>query len=566
MEESNKEPTSASETATVITISGVGESLATVSPPPLPATDFTKVDNNLTGIGFFSASNKRSRKFVEKTTVVMDQGIEHRISILPSAKYGLPITQDQDYWLALMKLAVDHIQQQGKLTNPFTFTTAQLTKMLGQAHSGKNYKAVEEWLSVMAFTGVEGGAYNAVRKTWYTEKTHALDRVVTVGKKLPDGTVAAKNYVWFSQWQLDNINSGNLIAIELNTYTQLQTNIARNLVPYLQEWLFVSQHQGRFEKHYEDVCQLLGIRAYRYRSEIDRNFGPSLDELVTHGYISKWAIEPMATRKGYKLVLWHGRKYHSDRQARLDRNPQRKLEAAQPTDHTTTNHERRPRQKSLPLQPEVNADHLAGLTSRGVSDTAAVRKLVSELPADYPVLDVLEWADFQIAQQQGKITNAPGFYISLLRDQTAPPATFIPSRVRKQQDEANLRKRQAAEEAARLRQEQEQAADRHADARLDELQKNDPERYRLLQERARADLIRLYPSMAELLGQREGSAIHEGAIRASMKRLLLASHGQTTGEPKEQGSKPQAQTHSFIETPHQTTTNPCHHKPPYQLV
>src|SRR5436190_11312615 len=120
-----------------------------VIPPSPPVPTFTKVDNNLTGIGFFTASSKRSRKAIEKTTVVVDQGVERRISILPSAKYGLPITQDQDYWLALMKLVTEHVQREGKLANPFAFTTAELRHILGQVNSGKNYKAVNEWLSVM---------------------------------------------------------------------------------------------------------------------------------------------------------------------------------------------------------------------------------------------------------------------------------------------------------------------------------------------------------------------------------------------------------------------------------
>src|ERR1039457_4186197 len=84
------------------------QNLPATTPPLSPISSFTKVDNNLTGIGFFTASSKRSRKAIEKTTVVVDQGVEHKISILPSAKYGLPITQDQDYWLALMKLVSEH--------------------------------------------------------------------------------------------------------------------------------------------------------------------------------------------------------------------------------------------------------------------------------------------------------------------------------------------------------------------------------------------------------------------------------------------------------------------------
>jgi hypothetical protein len=58
--------------------------------PQIPATTFTKVDNNLTSIGFFTASSSRSRRAIEKTTILIEHGIERRISILPSAKYGMP--------------------------------------------------------------------------------------------------------------------------------------------------------------------------------------------------------------------------------------------------------------------------------------------------------------------------------------------------------------------------------------------------------------------------------------------------------------------------------------------
>lgn len=417
---------------------GVGESLVVASVTEVaPATDFTKVDNNLTGIGFFTASSKRSRKAIEKTTVVIDQGVEHRISILPSAKYGLPITQDQDYWLALMKLVSEHVQREGQLANPFSFTTAQLTKILGQVHSGKNYKAVEEWLAVMVSTTVEGGAYNTVQKTWYSEKTHAVDRVVSVGKKLPNGFTADKNYIWFSQWQLDNINSGNLISIDLPGYTQLKTNIARNLVPHLQEWLFASQRDGRFEKKYEDVCQLLGTRAYVYVSQIEQKFGPSLNELVEIGYISKWAIEPMATKNAYKVVLWHGPKYHSDRKARLNKNPHHKKLLAQ-QDADVVIEENRPRQKPIALLPEVDTHLLEALTSRGVLEKRA-RTILAKTPTEFPMLDTLEWIDQLIAAEPHKFTNPAGFYITMVNDQVTPPGTFESSRQRKAREEERSR-------------------------------------------------------------------------------------------------------------------------------
>jgi Replication initiator protein A len=521
MEESNQ-ASGMTESPTLTPTPRVGErSLVPNQQPHIP-TAFTKVDNNLTGIGFFSASSKRSRKAVEKTTVIIDQGVEHRISILPSAKYGLPITQDQDFWLALMKLVADRLQTERKITNPFTFTTAELQHILGQSDAGKNYRAFQEWADVMSFTGIKGGAYDTVRKRWLIDRVSTVDRFVTVGKELEDGTIAEKNHIWFSQWQLDNINAGNLMPIELTIYTQLQNNIAKNLVPHLQEWLFASQRDGRFEKQYEDICQLLSVRVYRYRSQIQEQFQPSLDELTTHGYISKWAIEPMASRKIFKLVLWHGSKYHSDQNTRLESKRRHKGITApasdagkQPTPEQAPSRPRTPRQKTLQLQPEVNAEHLAALTSRGASEPQA-RKVLADLPTEYRLLETLEWADQQIATQPGKFNNPPGFYISLLRDRIQAPPTFQSSASRKAQEEAILAQQlaEAAKRSAEIEAEQE------ADAALDRLKASDPASFQALHSEANAVYRRELPFMADRLPK--DSPAHEDYIRIRMKKALAA--------------------------------------------
>lgn len=511
------------------------ENLPAPAPPQIPATTFTKVDNNLTSIGFFTASSKRSRKAIEKVAILVDQGVARRITILPSAKYGMPITQDQDYWLALMKLVSEHVQRNVKLANPFVFTTADLRHILGQADSGKNYEAVSEWLSVMSSTTIEGGSYNAGRRSWCTEKTHAVDRIVAVGKQLPNGTIADKNYIWFSEWQLDNINSGNLIPIELSTYIQLKTNIARNLVPHLQEWLFASQHDGRFEKQYEDVCRLLGIRAYEYRSKIEEKLAPSLNELVAHGYLSNWAIEPMADSKSYKLVLWHGAKYHTDRKSRLES----KWLADVPTGEETRKG-RRPRQQRLqlaspdtgtpaaePSEPSAAPEQakkraaidetlLAELVKRGIGEGDA-RKLLSKLAPGQPVIDQLEYADAVIYQSRGKIQNPQGFYISRLQDNAPNPSWFETSAARKLREEA--------EEALALAMAEQRLEQIHAeenernrmDAQIDAL----PEDARRdLFEQAKAQLLASYPGMAVFFEAHPEDAIRDGAVRGRMRQIL----------------------------------------------
>jgi hypothetical protein len=505
------------------------ESLPAPIPSQIPATTFTKVDNNLTGIGFFTASSKRSRKGTKKETVITDKGAAYRVAILPSAEYGLPVTQDQDYWLALMKLVTEHIQQVGKLTNPFTFTTSEITKILGLVvHSGRNYKAVQEWADVMTFTGVKGGAYDAAKKRWLTDRTHALDRFISIGKELPDGKIADKNYVWFSEWQLDNINSGNLIPVELTTYVQLKTNIAKNLVPQLQEWLFASQRDGRFEKQYVDVCQLLGIRVYHYLSDIERQLKPSLDELESHGYISKWAIEMMANDRGFKLVFWHGAKYHTDRTSRAGS----KLRIGAPGgDGSQTG--RRPRQQRLSLnQPEaptppapeqpkkaaatIDETLVVELGKRGIGAGDA-RKLLAKLAPGQPVLDQLEYADTVIHRYRSKIQNPPGFYISRLQDNAPNPPGFETSAARKIRLDAEAALALAAAEQHMAQLMAEENEHNRKDAEIDAL----PEEQRqALFRQAKAQLLASNPNMADFF-RTNRDAINEGFVRKRMHQIFF---------------------------------------------
>jgi Replication initiator protein A len=507
--------------------------------PQIPATTFTKVDNNLTSIGFFTASSSRSRKAIEKTTILVEHGVERRISILPSAKYGMPITQDQDYWLALMKLVGEWVNRNGKLANPFIFTTAELRHVLGQVNSGQNYEAVNEWLSVMNSTAIEGGSFNAARKTWCTEKTHAVDRVVIVGKQLPDGRIADKNHIWFSEWQLDNINSGNLIPIELATYIKLKTNIAKNLVPHLQEWLFASQRDGRFEKRYVDVCHLLGIRLYRHRSEIERKLAPSLNELVAHGYISKWALEPMSHDKSFKLVFWHGAKYHTDRRSRAE--SRRRVESPGGDGAQTA---RRPRQQRLQLTPPerpvpvempaapqpaaepikaaaaVDETLLSELGKRGIGKGDA-RKLLARLAPGQPVIDQLEYADSVIYQSRGRIKNPPGFYISRLLDNSPNPEGFETSAARKIRQEAEAVRAEAIaeEHLARLMAAEEER--NRLDAQLDALPE---ERRQALFKEAKAQLLDSFPSMARFFKAHPHDAINDDGVRSTMRQLMVQGY------------------------------------------
>lgn len=308
--------------------SSADKQLAPRKKAALRTPDFIKIEKNLISLGFFTPSSKRIKdeksKTITFTKVIDGKRIEAKATIVPAAIYGLPVTADQDKYLALQKIINDLRQEKGEVVNPVTFTSAEMLKLLEQADAGKNYQEISEWLDLMSNTGIisEGVVYLAGKKVWAKDRFRVFDRAVSFGRELEPGKVAEKNYVWLSEWQLENINNNYLLPVDFDAYKQLKNHISKALVPLLQIWLFASREEGYFEKRYDEICQLLRIRQYFYLSEIKRNFAPSLDELVEHEYLESWQIEKTSDKKGYKVIFRHGEKFHQDRKKRLGQKGQ----------------------------------------------------------------------------------------------------------------------------------------------------------------------------------------------------------------------------------------------------
>jgi hypothetical protein len=340
----------------------------------LRTPDFIKIEKNLISLGFFTPSSKRIKdeksKTITFTKIIDGKRIEAKATIVPAAIYGLPVTADQDKYLALQKIINDVRQERGEVTNPISFTTAELLKLLEQADAGKNYQDISEWLDLMSNTGIisEGVVYLAGKKVWAKDRFRVFDRAVSFGRELEPGKLAEKNYVWLSDWQLENINNNYLLPVDFDAYKQLKNHITKALVPLLQIWLFASREEGYFEKRYDEICQLLRIRQYHFLSEIKRNFAPSLDELVEHGYLESWEIQKTSDKKDYKVVLRHGEKFHQDRKKRLGQKAQTSTEGPQ-------------QGQLLPLEPEqgieppIEAQNLSVITQE---DEHLIGRLIVE--------------------------------------------------------------------------------------------------------------------------------------------------------------------------------------------
>jgi hypothetical protein len=443
-----------------------------VEPIPPPTPEFVRMEKNLASIGFFTPSTKRIRnekkKVIARTREEGGRKIEGSATILPSAEYGLPLTADQDTYLAILKLAGDMLRVQGRVENPIAFTTAQILRIQGKSCvSGYHYKELHEQLLRMKTATIvsEGAVYFAGRRTWARDAFSLFDRIVLFGTNLEDGSLADKHYVWLSEWQLENINHRHLLPIDYDTYRQLKNHIAKALVPLMQIWMYASRRTGAFEKRYDEICQILHVRKYEHASKIREKLGPSLEELQKHGYLAGWRVETMADRKAFKIVFEHGERFLPEKGRAGEISP---------------------------MDPEV----LAALVERGINRDKAER-LLAACPPEQPIVAELQWGDYLLSRTPNKVYNPAGFYVHLIQQRVMPPARFLPQSTAPQQRELPLDLKSQADPVPDLTERQTRYQEyRHAEVDRYLAQPDGEAHYRELLEAKHRDIRQQYKSSA----------------------------------------------------------------------
>jgi hypothetical protein len=407
---------------------GKSETATNACPSPL---DFVRIEKNLASLGFFTPSHKKikeaTRKEITFCRLVGGEKVRIRAVIHPSATYGLPINADQDKFFALLRIINEIQRKKGSIENPIGFTSAELLRTLGlRVEAGKNYSDILEWGRRMTLTGIcsEGMVYFAGRKSWASDTFHVFERFVSVGSQMPDGNAADRNYVWLSEWQLENINSNFLIPIDFDAYKKLKNHIAKALVPLLQIWLFASRANGFFEKRYGDLCSLLNITQYRHLSKIKEKLQPSLDELAENRFLANWKIQPTQDNLDFKVLFYHGEKMFEGR-----------------TNKTESI-------KDSICAHSVDKEAFSALMRRGIREQTC-REILSNLKPGQEVMDQIEWGDaLRVASPPGKFINPPGLYIYLIRENIIPPEYFETSQQRRIHEASQLAREQAEQDLA----------------------------------------------------------------------------------------------------------------------
>ena len=409
--------------------------------------------------------------------------ITRQLTITGSDAFGLPTALDEEVLLGLIQLS--RVRQFAERT--VRFTRYQLVQLLGWRNEGKSYERLES--SLNRWTGVtlyyQRAWWNKAKQCWVDEKFHVLDNVRLFQRENPVGGAdeesTSSSFVW-NEVIFRSFQAGNLKSIDFDFFRDLRSAIARRLYRFLDK-RFYRRHRWEFDLK-EFACEHAGLSRSYDIANLKRKLRCGIAELEQRGYLR---VLPDAERfpkvcSGEWRVVFQ--------RAEGDSNPQ-------------------PPQVDEPAEPLVEA-----LIVRGVSPSTA-RNTVKQFPATR-IEPQLEVFDYLVAQKDAKVSrNPPGFLISAIRGEYAPPRDFLShEEMARRKEEAEQRRAREA----RRREQQELAARAKEEAQQRAIEQFWRALSALERERMEQDaLIRTSPAQHKMLDQ-------GGTLAAATRKAMLDAY------------------------------------------
>lgn len=297
---------------------------------------------------------------------------------------------------------------------------AQICRELGIPPSGKNTNDIRKALHQNAGAYITAklnyrGADGAEKRL---EAGFTRYGVVFTGERLPDGRGADGVYVILNDPYREVLNTAPVRPLNYDYLRELRPS-AQRFYEILSYRIFAALKNNWPVARitYSDYCTFSAQQRYldheRFRVQMYKLHKPHLES----GYLTRASWELSADAEGQPDWL-------------LSYIPGPKARAEFET-FTATRQNGSATPATLPF--DTSSSLVSGLIERGVSEAQA-KRLAAGLQRDQDATRQVEWADELI--KGGGIRNPPGFYVTVLRDNLAPPPGFLTAAERRQEREA----------------------------------------------------------------------------------------------------------------------------------
>jgi hypothetical protein len=211
--------------------------------------------------------------------------IQREWTVTGSDKFGLPLAQDNDIWMALIVLGKNNDFKSRKIQ----FSRYQICKIMNQKPGGSIYRRIEEALSRLS--GVKVYAKNAFwdneKRSYVTKGFGIIDDFELLEEHgLPaDGETPRQSYVNLNETIFKSIKTGYIKSIDISLYFKLDSAISKRLYRYLDK--------KRYRKKIFEIDLFalaythLGFEeeTYKYASLIKNKLNYAHEDLIKSGFL-----------------------------------------------------------------------------------------------------------------------------------------------------------------------------------------------------------------------------------------------------------------------------------------
>ena len=276
----------------------------------------SRVETNFERLPIWSPKPKRGTVFTPSKTIELeperlpdDNLVQRKIEITPSAKYGYPTVQTQEYWYALQKLWHD---SPTKETGRVEFSRRQIIEdILGKANGSNPRKALELSILQLAATLFQ------FDYTFYDKKQDEYHRELRgfslindfhlTERRTKDEVTHDKCFVTLHPLIVSNLRCGYFKPILLSVISQLTSDVARLLYRKLDSQF---SHYTKYEISTERFFREHGLVGSDYHKPSIRKrlLEKGIQELVgkptsSGAVIAKYEFARTANGKDWKLII-----------------------------------------------------------------------------------------------------------------------------------------------------------------------------------------------------------------------------------------------------------------------
>ena len=275
-----------------------------------------RVENNFEKLPIWSTKPKRTTVFNPSKTIELEpeklpdgKSIQRKVQIVPSALYGYPTVQTQEYWYALQKLWYESPIRE---TGIIKFSRRQiLVDILGKTYGKKQVQALELGVEQLAGTlfRFDYLLYDKA-KDEITKEVRGFSLVTDyhfTSKETKSDIVHDKCTVTFHPLIVSNLRSGYFKPVLLSVVCQLKSDVARLLYRKLDSQF---SHYNKYEISTERFFREQGLEGSEYHkpSRRKRLLEKAIQELINKptssgAVIAKYEFAKTADNKDWKLIV-----------------------------------------------------------------------------------------------------------------------------------------------------------------------------------------------------------------------------------------------------------------------